>query len=96
MLFILKYSLVALISIFIGSFSAAGIVFPLIFGKNEDAAESGNKDGINIVSPIIWIGIVYLVYLALVKYLTNYLILAVIIYVVSFIGTIIKGFKEYK
>jgi hypothetical protein len=96
MLFFIKYTLVTFVSIFIGSFSAANIVFPLLYGKNETAAESGNKKGINIIPPIVWCGIVYMTYEGLSKYLPDYLLLAIIVYAVSFVGTLIKGYKAYK
>ncbi len=85
-----------LVSLFVGSFSAANIVFPLLFGKNEKAAESGNNDGINIIAPIIWSGIVYVTYLAISKYVPDYLTIAMIVYTISFLGTLIKGFKTYR
>ena len=96
MLFSIKYILVTLVSLFVGSFSAANIVFPLLFGKNEKAAESGNKDGINIIAPIIWSGIVYGTYIAMSNYFPEYLTFAMIVYTISFLGTLIKGFKTYR
>lgn len=95
MLFFFKYSVVAIVSIFVGTFSAANIVFPIVFGKNEEEAESGRKRGVNLIAPIIWTGIVYAAYCAVRKYLPDYLVIAIIIYVLSFLGTLIHGIKSY-
>ena len=95
MLLIIKYIVVAVVSIFVGTFSAANIIFPIIFGKNEEEAESGRKRGVNLIAPIIWTGIVYAVYCAVRKFLPDYLVIAIIIYVLSFLGTLIRGIKSY-
>jgi len=95
-MFLIKYIIVAFVSIIIGTFSAANIVFPLFFGKNEKEAESGQNNSVNLIAPIIWIGIVYVTYLAMNKYFPENLTLAIIIYTISFLGTLSRGFKAYK
>ena len=57
---------------------------------------AGTACGNNLIAPIIWIGIVYVTYLAMNKYFPENLTLAIIIYTISFLGTLSRGFKAYK